>query len=442
MSLPLAIILLLICIISYLLKKYNVLLFLLILSLFSDIFDLNIGVALKLHHFIVLMYVPQLLRYYLKDFFLQKKLRPLVYEYVIVLFGGLIFGFIFPFKDYFEDVRAFAQRSEMRAIISSIRLFLELFTILLVVFWVKTNRIQIEKIIKFISIVLIINVTVAIVDFFSGYVLKLTLCPACIANVGWGHFTGLSGEPRAFGRYCSFGFIFLLFFGSIQYNMLRKIGVITSIIGIVLSMSASSLIITIIGMGIFLIYKRSVKSVVVIFSLLLVGYYSLQTNEYFQGATVNKIKMVLALNADESYDEKVSADEPEIFKRFEIFDRAALNFFFHYPLYSFFGTGPNIISIPASPYLTDSSKAIYEDGINSTPHTLIVNVLSRTGVVGLILYMLFFVRIYRSLKSRDEKYFFISFFFMSFLVLTTLFYFYSGLSIALIKNKNQKNLYA
>jgi hypothetical protein len=430
MSIILSVIIIVLCIFGYIYKKYNILLFLLVLSLFGDIFEFKIGISFKLHHFIVLLSLPKLLVYYFHSNHLKKYLKYLFLEFILILILGVIFGLIFPFDDPYACSRLFTQTPAMRAIIFSGRMLLELYIIILVVYWINTNKINLDLIIKTISIVLIINVSVAIIDYFSGYIINNAIYPN-IREIS-GRFSGLSGEPRAFGRYSAFGLVFLMFFQKTKNVKLRSLAMILSIIGIFLSLSASSIVITIVGVTIYMIYKRKFKAAFGIFLLLFLAFSILNTNVFFQQETLYKINMILGQTENNSSNEKVSIDEPTIFSRFEVFDRAALNFFYHNPGYLFFGVGPNLISIPASLYLTRTDAAVYVDGINSVPHTMFINILSRSGIFGIVLNTLFFIVLFKRNKTKRNKYFFATIFIMSLIVETSTFYFLIGLTISLI----------
>lgn len=440
MSIILSILLIALCLYSYTYNKYNMLFFLIVLSLFGDIFEFQIGVALKLHHFIVLLSLPKLLVYYIHSIHLKKYLKYLVVEFALIFILGVIFGFIVPFDDPYAASRTFTQTSAMRAIISSVRMLLELSTIILVIYWINTKKINLDLIIKTISIVLIINVTVAVIDFYSGFIIK-NFINYDGRNLQ-GRFLGLSGEPRGFGRYCSFSLIFLLFFRPTHFAILRKVALYLSIIGVILSFSASSILITIVGLSIYLYSQREFKLVFISIVLMIIAFGFLKTNEFFQTDTFTKINMVIGSN-ENNKKEKVSLDEPDIFSSFEVFDRAALNFFYHHPGYLLFGTGPNLISIPASPYLTQEAAAIYEYGINSVPHSMFVNILSRSGIIGIVLNILFFIVVFKKINVKRNKYFFSAIFIMSLLVGTSIFYFYIGLTIApIIRYDKIQNLKA
>ena len=94
--------------------------------------------------------------------------------------------------------------------------------------------------------------------------------------------------------------------------------------------------------------------------------------------------------------------EPAIFTRFEVFDRAALNFFYNNPIYIFLGTGPNLISIPSSKYLDRSGIVTFEGKIVGIPGFGIINLISRSGLLGLFLYCFTYFKILKILKNRNH----------------------------------------
>jgi len=438
MSITLTVLLITLCLFSYAYNKYNILLFLLVLSLFGDIFDFQIGVALKLHHFIVLLSLPKLVVYSFHSVLLKNYLKYLILEFLLVIVMGVIFVFIVPFYDPYASSRLFTQTPVMRALISSVRMVLEIFTIILVVNWVLTNKINLNLLIKTISIVLILNCSVAIIDFFIGNQIRTMIYSG--VQVGGGRFFGLSGEPRAFGRYNAFGLVFLLYYTNSRCRKLRIYGITASIVGLILSLSASSFIIAGMGIVFYILSKRRIKSTIILGFILISSIVILNTNVFFQNTTMAKINKVLVSNENADFVEKVSSDEPLLFARFEVFDRAALNFFYHHPQYLIFGMGPNLISTPASAYLTATAASAFTEGINTVPASFFVNTLSRSGLVGLLLMGSFFLSVLRKTKIDNHRYFFAAFLLMSLMVATSLIFFFTGLTIALVLHNRRNNI--
>lgn len=424
---------------SYIFRKYNILLFLLLLSLFNDIFEFSIGVAFKMHHFIVLLSLPGLIIYYYHSIKLKKITKYLFVEFLFAIMLGVVFGFITPFDDTYANSRLFTQTPAMRATISTLRMLLELSTIIIIIYWINTKKIFVSQIVKFISIVIIINVIVAIIDYLGGYFIKTLIYPD--VRIITGRFTGLSGEPKAFGRYCSFSLLYLLYFNNTKSQTLRKLAIAFSSLGVLLSLSASTILITTAGLSIYLLSRRRIKSTIIIVTFSIIAYSFLNVNVFFKSQTLFKIQTAIGVLDDTSI-EKVNIDEPEFFSRFDVFDRAALNFLYNNPKYLLFGVGPNLISTPASEYLTPTAASIYTEGINTAPGTYLISTLSRTGIVGIVLNILFFSFVLKSIKNKSDKYFFITFWIMTLMVGTSLFYFFNGFIIALIiKRRNHLQKY-
>ena len=94
--------------------------------------------------------------------------------------------------------------------------------------------------------------------------------------------------------------------------------------------------------------------------------------------------------------------EPEVFTRFEVFDRAALNFFYNNPKHLILGTGPNLISIPSSEYLDRSGIVTFDGMIVGVPGFGIINLLSRSGLIGLFFYFFTYLKIQKILRKRKQ----------------------------------------
>jgi hypothetical protein len=141
---------------------------------------------------------------------------------------------------------------------------------------------------------------------------------------------------------------------------------------------------------------------VIVFIYLFVG---LQLSNFNDNRTFSKLEIIFGnedANEFKEYDDNLK--EPNLFKKFEVFDRAALNFFYNNPKFMFFGTGPNLISIPASDYIDSYSRLIYGNRIDSVPHTGLVNIFSRSGIVGFVIYLYFLYSILLVKKYSKRTY--------------------------------------
>jgi len=429
MSFYLSIFLILLTIVLFLRSKKSALIYFYVFAVTNSALQFDIGVAFKVYHIIVILMIPRIVKFYRQSFQIRNITKPLVLEYCLMLFLGIIFGFILKFKDPYEEFRMFTQRAEMRSIISSFRIFIELFSILLFAYWFAMKRLNFELLIRILSTIVIINLLIAIFFYINSNEIFQYLFPNDRIAYNYGRFNGLGGEPRAFGRTNAFILLILLFVTTGSSYKIRLYGIICSLIGVLLSMSASAYIVCLIGLLIYAIYQNIKFSLYISIIILIVYNVVISSNEKFH-STNRKIQIVLSNTEDH---EKVSSDEPEFFARFELFDRAALNFFYHYPLYVIFGVGPNLISIPASDYVTPYVKntAIYSYGLNTAPATFLVNTISRTGIIGLILWIIFFIALFRKINKPDFRKLLVALILMNFLTNSNIFFMVVGCLIGL-----------
>lgn len=437
MSLALSLILIILSLLIFIRSKKSALVYFYVFAITNNALQFDIGIAFKIYHLIVIFSIPALVAFYNRAFAIRMLTRPIVIEYSLMLFLGLIFGFLFKFDDPYEHFRMFTQKAEMRAIISSVRLFIELISVLLLTYWIYTKRLNVELFVKVLATIAIINLLIAVVFYLNNNELFRFLFPYDRIAFNAGRFNGLNGEPRAFGRNNAFILLILLFLQSNKNRKVRIYGIISALLGILLSMSASAYIVSLLGLVVYSVYNRR-KYLVLIATVATLSFYLFVYNSsVFQSSTITKIQSVLTLGEEGFTYDKVSNDEPDLFARFEIFDRAALNFFYNNPAYIFFGVGPNLISIPASDYVTQTIKNtyIYSLGLNTAPATFLVNTISRTGVVGLILWLIFFKRLYNRINNRSNRLLFIALIFMNFVTSSNLFLMMVGflLGIALYK---------
>ena len=413
-----------------------------VISLSNDLFEIPF-IGVKHYQFISLLFSLKVIRYWINNAsFLKKIILPLILEYYYLIILGIILGFIFPWKGDYDHLRSWSQLSEGRTIVQLVRFLSELALIFFVYYCLHAHKVTIKFIINVISVIMSIGVLIALFDSFTNYSIRFTLFNE--ARFIEGRFLGLNGEPRAFGQICSFGLLFLVIMKKYINSGLIKYGIISSIIGVILSFSASTYILTIVWVAVFILFKiikLNVLSVIFIFFVLLSVNYLISNNEFVYSDTIRKINIVTGIDMKEhGIIEKVDANEPNFFSRFEVFDRAALNFLYRNPSYLVTGTGPNLISIPSSPYLTKTTYSIYGENIDSVPHSFIINLLSRTGLIGLLLWLVFFMKMYKNQKNNLPilKAFFVSVFISNFIASSAYFYFYLGIILFLMSNYNKK----
>ncbi len=316
--------------------------------------------------------------------------------YLIIL--GILFGFIYPWYSSVDINRMWSQKSDGRSLIQMSRLVLDYFLILTTIIVVINLRDPNQSLIKITKYVLIITILISIIDFFTNNQIKQFFFPGY--RIVENRFTGFNGEPRSFGKVCSMLSMLIIF---LTYNGQTKkhlTVVLLGIIGVLISSSASAYIITFLWIFLYLIFKKKYLLLTIIFIFLTTAS-SLTFFMPKDSLLSSRFEKVLSpiIEDDQNISESIDYNEPKIFASFEVFDRAALNFLYNNTLYIFIGTGPNLISIPASDYIDSFSQAIYGDQIDSVPHTFIVNLISRSGLIGLFFWLLFVLYFYRKLKS-------------------------------------------
>lgn len=415
------------------------LLIVIIISLTNDLFNLPLGFNLSLHHTISLILFPKVLKYFTKQSTIFKYIiSPLVFEIFYLIFLGVLFGYIIPWRSPVDYSRAWNQIAEGRALIQMIRLIADFGIILLIYYLLSTKQVSLDYLIKVFSIIISITVIITFINYFAANRIKLFLFSEIGRDI-MGRYTGFNNEPRSLGKTCSITALFLILFSGWQYKDKGIMGIVFSFIGIIISFSASAYIITITWISIILLYKRNIRYLFISLPILLLVLFFLNDNSFFNNNTKRKLEMVLSItdNTKKIDNERVDREEPEIFTHFEVFDRAALNFLYRNPFYCVIGTGPNLISIPASPYLTKKAYAIYGKKIDSVPHSLIVNILARSGIIGILLWLIFYRRFIRSFDSsiKDQRTFFVSLFIVNLLVYSTLFYFFIGVLLFSINSR-------
>jgi hypothetical protein len=417
--------------ISFILNNYKFCFIIIVISALNDMFKLNIGFSIPIHYLIPFFYLPQIFKYFLNTYKpLNTYFGPLFFEYLYLIILTIIFGFIFPWSSYFDSNRSWTQLAYGRSLIQMFKYFSEFILLLFVLFLFKSNKIDHNFVKKVFSKIIIIMVLFTIIDILFDFHIKEFLFSnePIVSN----RFTALNGEPRNFGRNCSLALLILIFYNS-SNSKKYFIPILFSIIGIIISLSASTYLATLLWIFLFLLTLKSVRLLIFPSIAILIFIFNnfSNTENAFISETTTKIKIVSGiLNNNLETEDKVYNDEPNLFSSFEVFDRAALNFLYLNKLYILTGTGPNLISIPSSPYLNSKAFAIYGDSIDSVPHMFLINLLARSGIIGLFFWILFIIS-YNFKKSRNSNIFFNLTIVFHFIVFNPVFFLY----IAIITSK-------
>ncbi len=206
-------------------SNYKIIFYVVIISVFNDLFLIPFGFALPIHNIVSLIYLPKILTRsnfkYLKNantgsIFLYNEL-------IYTIFITIIFGIFFPWKSSIDYQRTWNQVSEFKSIIQVFRLIADFSILILIFTWLRLKKISLETFEKTIKNVILITILIAIIDFFLNFAFKNFLFSNYDRSDELvGRFTSFCGEPRVFGKSCLFAFNYFLFISK-KNNYIIKI---------------------------------------------------------------------------------------------------------------------------------------------------------------------------------------------------------------------------
>ena len=405
MKLPFAILLFMFLLFTVFRKKYKLQLVLIIISLMGNMFFFDVfGTRVLLFHMLALIAVP----FYIFDNFnlLNKYIKSIKVEYITLLILGIFFGYILPWEDN-SNIRSWSQLAGGRAIVALIRIFIELLLIYYAYKIFKQQKVTQKYLLGIISKTIIFLTLFSLFDFAINHeIWKLIFTESAYLPILDNRFLGWSHEPRSFGRLILIPwFILLIYVQNGYYIRHSKIALFLGFISIVSSLSFSTYFIFFVGMIILFLLRFKLKTFNKAFTSLIasavfifLAYYSINKTDYFKSGLVYRYQLVTQGKGD--FQMK---GEPYIFTSFEVFDRAALNFFYNNLNYIFLGTGPNLISIPSSKYLDKSASETFNGTLIGIPGIGLINHISRAGLIGLVLYLSSFIKINSLIKKSKNK---------------------------------------
>lgn len=441
--------LLLLFIYSFLKLNWNRIAFISILSAIASLFYFEInGVRILFIQLICFLFLPITFVTFKKKTFYYFKFLYIEIIYLFLL--ALIYIFIIPWE---TNSLIWSQRPFGRSIISLTRFIFELSIIIFFAYIIGFKKVKITTILNYISILILIS---CIVAFFDKYFLNYTIIKIFFDSnaLGWDllstRLLGLSNEPRTFARLLIYATLIIYHFDKNGYKIyMKKLSLLSGFTFIIASLSLSGyllLLILYISGKIYdvtsyikIITFSFLFSIIIFFSIKYINTLSYNSNEidniYW---LVTKAQMITS----GGIETKQIDNEPIFFTSFELFDRIALNHLYNDPKSLLFGTGPNLINIPASKYIDKSGQEIYGDSVNMIPGIGLINLLSRSGIVGIILFIISYFSIKKCLIFNKKYYLnklnflnYVSFF----TIMTPFFYIINGIILGIVILNNNKN---
>lgn len=357
-------------------------------TFFVQIFDTVILTNLPAGRIVGLLFLPSAVR----TIHQWARLRPV--QAWLVNFGwlvllGLMFGFLWPWPDT-TLARPFSLQAPGRTLIYLTRTLADLS---LAIFLARelVRGVSLVWIGRWLTVGATLSSLVGILQFFSGEDLYYALTGLGEQVVFMGRSRGLVGEPRALGLACAYGSMILLL-GRRNLTPFWSVLLLINVTGLLLTYSASSLVLFLAGILVVLLFfsnqERLLALAVLGFMLTVIFFSSILLPEQFAFA-------VDTLRYRFDPEVKLSGIPPgtwaqEIAYRLDVFDASALLFLIDQPLYALLGTGPALVTLPASEYIPPglySSIWTAEVGVNSPPFHGLLLEIANSGLSGLFLWI-------------------------------------------------------
>lgn len=424
-----------------LLKKWNYLVLLALFSLNGSLFYFNFfGTRILFIHiisFLTLIYTYVIFK---KNNILL--LSGIYLELIILFFLAFYYSIINPWQ---TPSNVWSEKPIGRSIVALSRFLMEITTVFFFCYTIWKNKVSVNKILNMLSGIVILNSLIAFLDWQSGkyFISKLFFD---WSDIGWDlvstRILGFSNEPRIFGRLMVFSWFILYYFSKAGFKIKYiKISLFIGAFLLLITLSFSSYILfSILFLATIIIQmKFNTRNIIIISFLLILTIAIVNLPEFDSLSDIYyKVEMVSSGRSMQQME-----GEPLFFTRFELFDRVALNHLYNNPINIITGTGPNLISIPASKYIDKSGQLQFGETINMIPGVGIINLISRSGLVGLFLFLLSFFKIKQKLKkTKYNKLTGLNFInFLGFLIVSTpAFYFINGVLLGLIYKEKHSNI--
>jgi len=359
------------------------------MTMFVQIFDTTLVTNLPAGRIVGLIYLPAAImqaRVWLR----LKPARAWAVNFAYLALLGLLFGWIWPWPDI-TMARPFSLAAEGRSIIYSARLLSDVSLAIFI-----ANQLRQPGMIHYIGRAMVIGSTITALAGLAYLTAKLDLYYP-LTGIGQqglliDRARGLSIEPRALGLSCAYGVMILLLGRKKLFRMWPALLAI-NLTALLITYSASSYVLLAVGALTASLFFSNRERAVAAATLLLAVVITAGAVIYVPDRVQYAVD-TLQLRLDPDY--KLSGIPPgnlgqEIAFRLDVFDACALLFLLDQPLYALIGTGPGMVSLPASYFVPPGVYSFIwtaEVGVNSLPfHGLLLEV-SNSGLLGLLLWLM------------------------------------------------------
>jgi hypothetical protein len=313
-----------------------------------DIFSPTVVVNWSAARIVGLLILPRM-ALFLKETLRTRAGRALILQYLWLVLLGIVFGFLVPWDDGFY--RSVTQTAQGRAVVQFVRLASDLSIALFVASWVtRTQRPDI--VVKYVLWGAGITSLFAIVQFMTRVDIYYAITGLRSLEEQFGdRVRGLNYEPRGLGLIAGTGLLLVFVSWGHLRRSLRLLAVgLTLVWALLLTTSVSAVVVLLAGSAALFFYERRIRKWILVTTgclLLVVSLVLLfPTPQYFADYADSASYRL----STEKYYMSPSSLLEEFALRLEVFDTSALLFLYDNPLYIVTGTGPGLISIPATQY--------------------------------------------------------------------------------------------
>lgn len=356
------------------------------ITLFVQVFDTTFVTNLVAARVVGLLYLPTTLLT-LGSWLRLTPVKAWILNYLYLILLAIAFGYLWPWPDV-TGIRPFTQLPEGRSLIYMVRLLSD-FSLAVFV----ANELRKPGTLGFVAKALMIGTTTTalagLVSFVSQIDLYALITGFKDERLLIDRPRGLSYEPRGLGLACVYGIVILL----IRNQRLNRgwfALLFVNVAGLLVAASTSALVTLAVGLagGWFLVkqVRQTVAQLALLGAMLLVIGVMVFPDR-FEAAITNindRIDPTARLMGTEPQDLREA-----IAYRLDVFDASALLFLLDQPQHLLIGTGPGLVSLPASEYVPPGTySAIYGGvGINTLPTHAPLLELSNSGLFGLVLWL-------------------------------------------------------
>ncbi len=370
------------------LRKPRLLLGWICLTLFIQIFDTSIVTNLPASRVVGLIYIPVAITE-LRSYLRLQPVRALLLNLLYLALLGVAFGFIWPWPDLTYN-RPFTLIAQGRTIIYLMRLVSDLSLAILLTSLLRQVPDAFLTVGRAVALGGTLNALVGLINFISDVDIFYLLTGIGETLILTGRARGLALEPRAMGMCCDYGLLVLLL-------LRRRLSVgwlfllVINLVGVLITYSVSSL--ALLGCGLLtatVFLSNRTRILVALTSVVLVA--TIIAFWVYLPDRFEQASQVIQKRVDPQYKlEGIPAGDrgEEVAYRLDVFDASALLFLLDKPLYALIGTGPGLVSLPASAYIPQGLYSTIwtpEVGINSPPTSGFLLEICNSGVLGLWLW--------------------------------------------------------